>query len=67
MSRLRAKDGCWCGSGRRLADCHGAWSKRPAQAPGAVGALRSVSRKIGRPPYASGGRISGFAGPQIAT
>ncbi|MBO0744648.1 MAG: SEC-C domain-containing protein, partial [Candidatus Dormibacteraeota bacterium] len=68
MSRLRGRDACWCGSGKRFAECHGDWSARRApQTPGTVSALRTVPKSIQRPPYALGRRLPSFAGPQIVT
>ncbi len=69
MSRLRGRDACWCGSGKRFDECHGDWRRasRAPQTPGTVGPVRSVPKSIQRPPYALGRRLPSFAGPQIVS
>jgi methionyl aminopeptidase len=69
MTRLRARDACWCGSGKRFDDCHGDWTqaRRTPQTPGTVGGSRSVPKSIQRPPYALGRRLPSFAGPEIVS
>jgi len=59
VTRLRANDPCWCGSGRKLKRCHGdhATHRRPPVQPGRVSAPRAVPASIARPDYVErGGR-----------
>ena len=62
MTRLRANDPCWCGSGRKLKRCHGDHTghRRPPVQPGRVTPARPVPASIARPDYVDrpGGRPS---------
>jgi methionyl aminopeptidase len=57
--RRRSNDPCWCGSGRKLKRCHGAFEtarRKPVEV-GVVGPDRAIPDHIARPPYlATGGR-----------
>jgi methionyl aminopeptidase len=68
MIRRRSNDPCWCGSGRKLKRCHGAFesARRKAVELGVVGPDRSIPDSILRPPYiATGGRPTSRAGVEI--
>jgi methionyl aminopeptidase len=60
VNRLRANDGCWCGSHSKLKRCHGDHERvrRPPLEPGDVGPIRAVPAGIARPPYV-GDRVRG--------
>jgi methionyl aminopeptidase len=68
VNRRRSNDPCWCGSGRKLKRCHGAFDavrRRPVQV-GVVGPDLPVPDDIVRPPYiATGGRPASRGGMQI--
>jgi methionyl aminopeptidase len=67
MGRLRSNDACWCGNGKKLKRCHGAF-ERPRQpvAPGVVGPLRQVPPGLIPPDYvATDGWPAERAGLQI--
>lgn len=64
MSRRRSNDVCWCGSGRKLKRCHGAFEaarRKPVEL-GIVGPDREIPASIQRPPYIATGGVP--AGPR---
>ena len=60
MSRRRPNDACWCGSGRKLKRCHGAFDLhgRTPVAPGTVAPMLPVPDGIQRPPYITTGTVT---------